>query len=73
MPPGSQALFTDVNGDGKSDVVLFLPALGLIVDGATGRFLAYSADMNGDGVRDLMIFNPDGTTTTTDGKTNRVI
>jgi fibronectin-binding autotransporter adhesin len=70
VPAGTTVLFTDINGDAQGDVILFLPTLAVVVDGQTGRFLALSADIvGGDGIRDLQIFNPDGTTTTTNGRT----
>ncbi|MBN9121522.1 MAG: Ig-like domain repeat protein, partial [Planctomycetes bacterium] len=73
VPAGSSALFTDVNGDGNGDVILILPNLIAVLDGKTGQPIAIAADVNGDGVRDLLIFNPDGSVTTTDGKTGRTI
>ena len=69
VPPGSFALFTDLTGDGKSDVVVALPNMILAADGATGRLLAISIDVNGDGFRELLIFNLDGTTTAINGRT----
>jgi hypothetical protein len=72
LPPGSVALFADINGDGKSDVILGLPTGVVVLDGQTGRFALLAADVTGDGVRDLLMFNPDGTTTLTNGRTGLV-
>lgn len=69
VPAGTAVFFADLSGDGKGDVILFLPNLFVAVDGATGRFLVLATDDNGDGARDLLIFNPDNTTTRIDGRT----
>jgi hypothetical protein len=69
LPPGSTALFADLNGDGNEELTLFMPTLAVVFDGATGGVLALAIDNNGDGFRDLLVFNADGTTTTLDGRT----
>lgn len=73
LPPGSMGLFTDVNGDGRGDVVMVLPNLIVVLDGQTGRFLTLVTDLNGDRATDVMTFNADGTTSILDGRTGRRI
>lgn len=72
LPPGSLAFMADVSGDGTGDLILITPSFILVADGATGKFLALGIDVDGDNFRDLLIFNPDGTTTTTNGRTGLV-
>jgi autotransporter-associated beta strand protein len=60
---GSFAIFTDLNGDGYKDVILFLnPNLFLVLDGATGQFLDVVQLKNGK-IVSFLAFNPDGTIT----------
>lgn len=65
VPQGTVALFTDLNGDGNGDVVLILPNLAVVFDGATGRVLFLFTDLDGDGRRELLSFAPDGSFTRT--------
>lgn len=65
VPAGTVALFTDLNGDGNGDVVLILPNLAVVFDGATGRVLFLFTDLDGDGRRELLSFAPDGSFTRT--------
>jgi hypothetical protein len=67
LPPGSAVLFSDVNGDGKGDVIFLLPGLVAAVDGQTGQLFAIATDLNGDRITDFQVFNPDGTTTRVNG------
>jgi hypothetical protein len=61
MPPGAVVLFTDVNGDGNGDVVLFSSSGVFVLDGLTGGFLAIFADFTGDRITDALLFSPPGT------------
>lgn len=72
MPPGAIVLFTDINGDGRGDVILAIGKMVVAFDGQTGRLLALVSDFNGDGISDVRFFLPDGTTKTTDGRTGVV-
>jgi hypothetical protein len=73
VAPGSFVIFSDLTGDGQGDVLLVQPALVVVLDGQTGRFLALATDVNGDGFQDVQVFNPNGTTTYTDGRTGIVV
>jgi hypothetical protein len=63
FPPDTVLLFTDINGDGSSDVILINSQIGVVLDGATGRILFFLGDVDGDGRKDLLTFAPDGSFT----------
>jgi autotransporter-associated beta strand protein len=69
VPPGTVALFADVNGDNKGDVILFFPDVVFILDGQTGRITTMIADFTGDKAPDILVFNADGSLGFTDGRT----
>lgn len=69
VPPGTSALFTDMNGDGQGDVILILPNLIVVLNGQTGSPLLLATDLTGDGVMDVLFFNPDGSTSLLNGRT----
>ena len=72
LPLGSAVFFADINGDGKGDVVFFLPGLVAALDGQTGQLFALATDLTGDGITDFQVFNPDGSTTRLDGRTGMI-
>lgn len=76
VPAGSSVLFTDVTGDGKGDVILFLPGIGVVaLSGQNGVVVAFGSDINGDKAPDLLIFNPTtgAPRSFTDGRTGQTI
>jgi hypothetical protein len=56
VPSGTLAFFTDVNGDGRGDVVLVLSNAIFVLNGSTGNLLLLVADTNGDGVNEVTMF-----------------
>jgi autotransporter-associated beta strand protein len=63
FPRSTVLLFTDINGDGNKDLILILPDVAVVLDGATGRFLFVFGDLDGNGQKELLTYNADGSFT----------